>query len=177
MVRDSHWARNFYGKFKQLYNVDKEALDTAWEYHGNLTSENANGVHLLLTPMPEYTSECMCGHFIVRNCVVSNGHQSCVVGSCCAKKFMAIPKRQLAQLKESKKQTKKMCRALIRNHVKKVQEKKDMIERCENQKPRFGKYKDKAWKDVPTNYIKWCVKKGIWFDHNLSQYIDFRIGL
>lgn len=70
-----------------------------------------------------------------------------------------------------------MCRALIRNHVKKVQEKKEMIERCENQKPRFGKYKDKAWKDVPTNYIKWCVKKGIWFDHNLSQYIDFRIGL
>jgi len=177
MVRDSHWARNFYGSFKQLYNVDKEELDTAWEYHGNLTRENANGVHLLLTPMPEYTSECMCGHFIVRNCVVSNGRHSCVVGSCCAKKFMAIPKRQLAQLHEDKKQTKKMCRALIRNHVKKVQEKKEMIERCENQKPRFGKYKDKAWKDVPTNYIKWCVKKGIWFDHNLSQYIDFRIGL
>ena len=174
----SHWAKTFYGNFKKQFDTDIEELETLWNHHGNLTSkeDKGHGVHALLTPIPEYTNSCMCGHYIELNCVVSNGEGTAVVGSCCIKKFMPATKRQMAQAKAQKKDVKKMCRKIIKKRVKKAEYLNTIIQDCGNQSPRFGKYKTGQWKDVPNSYLKWCVANEIWFDHDLEQYVKYRLN-
>jgi hypothetical protein len=174
----SHWTKNFFENFKTLYGADVEQLNKKWHYHGSLKNkaDKGNNIHLLKTPLPEYTSSCICGHYINENCIVSNGKYSCVVGNCCVKKFMPVAMDEILQIKENKKKSKKICRSVIKNHIKNINKLKSDIETAENKSPRFGKYKNKKWKDVPDNYIKWCVNKGIWFDYDIEQYIKYRIN-
>lgn len=174
----SHWAENFYNNFKNLYDADMADLNSNWHYHGSVKNihDRGNNVYLLKTPLPQYTFDCMCGHAIVENCIVSNDKHSCVVGNCCVKKFMKVAKEDMEKSKTRKKESKKICRKIIKNHIKNIKHRTQLIESCGNKKPRFGKYKNKMWKDVPTPYIKWCVEKDIWFDYDIEQYIKYRIG-
>lgn len=174
----SHWAERFFTNFKNLYDADMDDLNSTWRYHGSIKHEKdkGRGVYLLKTSLPDYSHKCICGHAIIENCIVSNGKHTCVVGNCCVKKFMKVAKDDLEKTKTRKKELEKICRKISKKHIKNIELRSQLIETCGNKKPRFGKYKNKTWKEVPTSYIDWCVKKDIWFDHDIVQYIKYRLG-
>jgi hypothetical protein len=43
--------------------------------------------------MPPHEDHCACGHFIEKNCYISNKKQILVIGNCCIKKFLKAKER------------------------------------------------------------------------------------
>jgi hypothetical protein len=61
-----------------------------WQYAGN----NGSGqiYYKLRFPkskkLPDYESNCVCGHPIIKNCYITDGRRILVLGSCCVEKFI-----------------------------------------------------------------------------------------
>ena len=175
----AHWANAFYGNFRDLYNVDRDALEKNWKYHGHLqdVEDRQYGVHSLNIPIPAYTNRCICGHYIKTNCVVSDGTHAVVVGTTCVDKFMPIPKKQMDDLHKERVLARRTCRKFITRHLKKVKRNRDRMLACADKNVHFGKYKKQTWKDVPDSYLRWCVDKDISFDPVLTEYIKYRLRM
>tara|TARA_R110000796_G_scaffold175748_2_gene292733 strand:- start:162 stop:866 length:705 start_codon:yes stop_codon:yes gene_type:complete len=148
----SHWATRFYGNFSTLYGATKEDIKNVWEYEGRiqtLIKENKRNVYGdnkvrnsfgTFTDIPEPTTKCMCGHEIVDNCVVSNGVYMCIVGNCCANKFMNHVAKNLKERHKTKMTTRKNFRKWITVHKKNVKKLKNTPKhKCYNIDPIFMK--------------------------------------
>lgn len=173
----NRWAKAFYGSFKDIYDSDKDALEEKWDYHGSIFNGDDLGCNVtgLLTDIPMYTAKCMCGHGILENCIVSNGKYSCVVGSCCVKKFMPKSKREIARRKTNKVMVRKLGKKIIKKHLQNVTDRQSIIINCQEKNPTFGKYKEITWENVPNSYLKWCMKAGVRFSPQISQYVKIRL--
>jgi hypothetical protein len=68
----------------------KEITDGSWKYSGGNRDRHRRYYKILFpnTELPPYSSECVCGHYIVENCYISNEDSILIIGNCCIKKFM-----------------------------------------------------------------------------------------
>ena len=169
----SHWAKTFFGNFNEQFNADKCDVE-AWSYYGSRKDEkHDHGVFLEAVglPVPDYTNECMCGHYILENCVVSNGKDTAVVGNSCVKRFMPQSYQQQKTIHKSKVMLRRKLRMLNKRHIVKARD----IEDSKYKKPTFGKYKRKvAWKDIPPSYMQWCLDNDVRFDGTTKKYLQSR---
>ena len=183
----SHWEKSFYGRFMKLYGADKEAVKL-WTSHGEVRYPgDMSGTYGLQTYVPAYTDRCMCGHYIKQNKVVSDNVDACIVGSCCVAKFMPTSRGQQKELHDIKVTARRKLRTYIKKHVQKIharallvytirQQRLRIVRKIQTINPRFGKYKNVQWVDVPTSYIIWCVDKDVWVDNDLAEYFKIRIN-
>ena len=77
----------------ELHNLTYEEIkNNNWKYCGGNTSRHLNYYKLCYKEktLPDYTSNCVCGHHIKENCYITDGKEFLVLGNCCIKKF--IPK-------------------------------------------------------------------------------------
>jgi len=169
----SHWAKTFFGNFNEQFNADKSDVET-WSYYGRRKTNKNDGnifIEILGLPVPEYTNSCMCNHFILENCIVSNGKDVAVVGNCCVKRFMPISYEQQKSMHRTKVMVRRKLRMLNKRHIAKAKD----IEDTKYEKPTFGKYKRKvAWKDIPTSYIQWCLDNDVRVDETTKIYLQSR---
>ena len=79
------------------YNLTlDEIITSGWKYCGGDTGRHAKYFKISCPNdiRPEHTNNCVCGHFIKRNCYITNAAETDIIilGSCCIKKF--IPKEK-----------------------------------------------------------------------------------
>ena len=71
-------------------NLTFEEIATKWKYCGG-DFENHLSYFKLRFPkreLPDHRDHCVCGHYIERNCYITNGDEILVLGNCCIKRFM-----------------------------------------------------------------------------------------
>lgn len=77
----------------QEYNLTyEEIIENNWHYCGGCSGRHLNyfKIYFKGKKLPERSNECVCGHYIVKNCYITDGKQVLILGNCCIKKF--IPK-------------------------------------------------------------------------------------
>jgi uncharacterized protein (DUF3820 family) len=88
---------------------------------------------------------------------------------------MPATSKQWESVQTQKKDAKRKLKKFIKKHPDTMATREKLLEKCGNKNPLFGKFKDTKWKDVPNYYIQWCVRKKIWFDPTMAQYIQLRL--
>lgn len=76
------------------YNLTKEEIQSGkWKYCGGNLNRHRRYFSLFFKErdLPDYKSNCVCGHDIVENCYITDGDKIHVLGNCCIKKF--LPKK------------------------------------------------------------------------------------
>lgn len=71
------------------YNDIKEN----YKYIGGNKGRHLNYFKLFKKEFPKSKDKCICGHFIIENCYISNGFNIIVLGNCCIKRFVPKCKR------------------------------------------------------------------------------------
>jgi len=87
---ESKLYKRFIIGLKDKYNLSFNDIKD-WEYAG---SEEHISYYKLRFPhskkLPQKEDECVCGHWIKKNCYITDGKRILILGSCCIEKF--IPK-------------------------------------------------------------------------------------
>ena len=76
----------------ELYNLTvKEINDSGWKYCGGDKSQRHINYFSMVWPgkrLPPHQSHCICGHYIVENCYITDMKYMITLGNCCIKRFV-----------------------------------------------------------------------------------------
>ena len=172
---------------KKYYISYEDIVAGKWKYcGGNPEQRHVNYWKIVFgdKEFPKHEDECICGHFIVNNCYITDGEKILVLGNCCVKKFIPQKTRTCekcgAEHKNRKINRCKSCRkGLCDKCSNPCSAKYPLCQACKfgvgemlpNQFT-FGKYKGELINDVfvrDPEYCSWCVKNVESSKHEIKQ--------
>jgi uncharacterized protein (DUF3820 family) len=181
------------------HNITYEMIkDGTVKYCGGNKGSHLNYFKIFFTSdreLPKPEDKCICGHFIVDNCYITDGKEIIVLGNCCIKRFVPKCGRTCEKCGENHKNRKNnlcnKCRIhhptyniiykqniyISNNHNDKLPENDDeLVKKYENEEIKFGKHKGTKYKDLPTHYKMWLVNNNVISHNQIARMLKLMIA-
>lgn len=97
VIEKSNLSTRFLNGLRNYNLTYEEIINSNWKYAGGNRRHHLNYFCLCFGSveyLPDYTDECVCGHYIEENCYITDGKDDfMVVGNCCIQKFIPLAGR------------------------------------------------------------------------------------